>query len=216
MGSILQWVQAREQKGLWEGILLHAPCGISLLPHSRRLQQSMRASTMDGGMLWGCPGPWDISSHPKTCAVCLCLGETLGACLILSHCPPSGSSQLTFWPACSSAEDSDHGQKQDRRVARGAPWPTVAIMVSGFITVLNGMTVGHNKSASLLSKSQTIKGLAVKVIHHHKDLRRSSLQFHSHSQYTREECQSFRGEERRGEKKGENNWKKTWRKIGQE
>lgn len=79
----------------------------------------------------------------------------------------------------------------------------MAIMVSEFITVLNGMTVGHNKSASLLHKSQTIKGLAVKVIHHHKDLRRSSLQFHLHSQYTREECQSFRGKKKtRKEERG--------------
>lgn len=171
------------------------------------LKQPMSASPMMGGCWGDAQGHGAPASIPKAggCAACLGLSETLGACLILSHYPSSESSQLTFFPACSSAEDSSLGQKQGRRVARGGPWLTVAIMVSGFITVLNGMTVGHNKSASLLSKSQTIKGLAVKVIHHHKDLRRSSLQFHSHSQYTREECWGFRGEKRDGEKKGENN-----------
>lgn len=63
---------------------------------------------------------------------------------------------------------------------RVSPRPTMPVTMSGFITVLNGMTVGHDKSAPLLPKSQTIKALAVKVIHHHKDLRRSRHQFHSH------------------------------------
>lgn len=184
MGSILQWVQTREQKGLWKGILLQATVWYS---PSATLKQ-------DWSNPWvPAPGWGDAAVMPRAMDhlhPSQELGAVQPAWVWVRHLGLAWSStitlqlvapQLTFSPACSSAEDSDCGQKQGRRVARRGPWPTVAIMVSGFITVLNGMTVGHNKSASLLSKSQTIKGLAVKVIHHHKDLRCSSLQFHSHS-----------------------------------
>lgn len=79
-----------------------------------------------------------------------------------------------------AVEGRSREAKEEGRLARGGPWFMVPVSGSGFITVLNGMTVSHDKSVPLLPKSQTIKALAVKVIHHHKDLRRSSHQFHSH------------------------------------
>ena len=91
-------------------------------------------------------------------------------------------------PRHSHDSQAKRGTREEKNPSRalqsGGRWNSPAsdhqLVTSGFITVLNGVTGSLDISVLPLPKSQTIKALAVKVIHHHKDPRHPGHQFHSH------------------------------------
>lgn len=97
-----------------------------------------------------------------------------------SLCPSPHNTVVTV----KQREGRERGKKSIKALQSGglrnSPASDHQLVTSGFITVLNGVTGSLDISVLLLPKSQTIKALAVKVIHHHKDPRHPGHQFHSH------------------------------------